>query len=109
MAVTQNWIADRTKLFSSSGIRRMFDLAAKLEDPINLSIGQPDFDVPQSIKDEMIDAVQTGKNGYALTQGMPVLRENCRLKSTNSSDTKIEKFSFAQEPVAVCCCRRWRW
>ena len=40
------WIADRTKAFDSSGIRKVFDLAAKMKDPINLSIGQPDFDVP---------------------------------------------------------------
>jgi hypothetical protein len=30
----------------ASGIRKVFDLAARLKDPINLSIGQPDFDVP---------------------------------------------------------------
>ena len=95
MAVTQNWIADRTKLFSSSGIRRMFDLAAKLEDPINLSIGQPDFDVPQPIKDEMIDAVQTGKNGYALTQGMPVLREKLQAQID-------EQFGHEDRKVFVC-------
>jgi len=70
-----SWIADRTRGFDSSGIRRMFDLAAKLEDPINLSIGQPDFDVPESVKAELIQAIQDGKNGYASTQGMPVLRD----------------------------------
>ena len=80
MPITNDWIADRTKLFDSSGIRRMFDLASKLKDPVNLSIGQPDFDVPQPIKDEMIDAVQNGKNGYALTQGMPILREKIQAK-----------------------------
>ena len=69
------WIADRTRGFDSSGIRRMFDLAAKLEDPINLSIGQPDFDVPQPVKTELIQAINDGKNGYAATQGMPVLRD----------------------------------
>lgn len=53
----------------------MFDLAAKLEDPINLSIGQPDFDVPPPIKEEMIKAIQDGKNGYTLTQGIPPLRD----------------------------------
>ena len=46
MPAFENWIAKRTLGFDSSGIRRMFDLAAKLKDPINLSIGQPDFDVP---------------------------------------------------------------
>lgn len=71
----ENWIADRTRGFDSSGIRRMFDLAAKLKDPINLSIGQPDFDVPPPVKSAMIDAINDGKNGYAATQGMPVLRE----------------------------------
>ncbi|MEE2826546.1 MAG: aminotransferase class I/II-fold pyridoxal phosphate-dependent enzyme [Planctomycetota bacterium] len=69
-----DWIADRTCNFDSSGIRKMFDLAAKLEDPINLSIGQPDFDVPDPIKQKMVQAVQDGFNGYALTQGIPTLR-----------------------------------
>ncbi len=69
------WIADRTKAFDSSGIRKVFDLAAKMTNPINLSIGQPDFDVPEEIKAACIDAIQSGKNAYALTQGMPVLRE----------------------------------
>ena len=70
-----SWIADRTKAFDSSGIRKVFDLAAKMKDPINLSIGQPDFDVPDEIKTVCIDAIKGGKNAYALTQGMPVLRE----------------------------------
>jgi aspartate aminotransferase/aminotransferase len=70
-----NWIADRTKLFDSSGIRKVFDLGAKLENPINLSIGQPDFDVPDEVRKAAVDAIESGKNGYALTQGMPVLRD----------------------------------
>lgn len=69
------WIAERTQAFDSSGIRRVFDLASQMKDPINLSIGQPDFDVPDEVKNACIDAIQNGKNGYALTQGMPVLRE----------------------------------
>jgi len=70
-----DWIAQRTKCFDSSGIRKVFDLGAKLDDPINLSIGQPDFDVPGKVRQAAIDAIQSRKNGYALTQGMPVLRE----------------------------------
>ena len=70
-----DWIADRTALFDSSGIRKIFDLAANLENPINLSIGQPDFDVPEVVQTACIEAIQSGKNGYALTQGVPVLRE----------------------------------
>lgn len=73
--MTHSWIADRTKTFDSSGIRKVFDLAAQMKDPINLSIGQPDFDVPQPVKEACIEAIQNRRNGYALTQGMPVLRD----------------------------------
>jgi len=73
--MTSHWIADRTRAFDSSGIRKVFDLAAKMKDPINLSIGQPDFDVPEPVKEACVEAINHGKNGYALTQGMPVLRE----------------------------------
>ncbi len=73
--MSSHWLADRTRLFDSSGIRKVFDLAAKLENPINLSIGQPDFDVPAPVRRAAIEAVDNRKNGYALTQGMPVLRE----------------------------------
>ncbi|WP_153559420.1 pyridoxal phosphate-dependent aminotransferase [Roseimaritima sediminicola] len=69
------WIAKRTESFDSSGIRRVFDLAAKLDDPINLSIGQPDFDVPESVRKVCIDAIETGKNAYSQTQGIAPLRE----------------------------------
>lgn len=70
-----NWIAERTKAFDSSGIRKVFELASQLKDPINLSIGQPDFDVDQRVRQALADAVQSRKNGYSPTQGMPVLRE----------------------------------
>ncbi len=70
-----SWIADRTRYCDSSGIRKVFDLAATMTDPINLSIGQPDFAVPDEIQNAAVDAIHAGRNGYALTQGMPVLRE----------------------------------
>ena len=73
--MTHPWIADRMGTFDSSGIRKVFDLAAKLENPVNLSIGQPDFDVPEPIQEAAIAAIRGGRNGYALTQGMPTLRE----------------------------------
>lgn len=54
----------------ASGIRKVFDLAAEMSDPINLSIGQPHFDVPQPVKDALCRAVQEGKNAYSQTQGI---------------------------------------
>jgi aspartate aminotransferase/aminotransferase len=63
------------RLLDASGIRKVFDLAAKLENPINLSIGQPDFDVPDPVKDAARQAIQDGHNRYTQTQGLAELRE----------------------------------
>jgi aspartate/methionine/tyrosine aminotransferase len=68
------WLADRTANFDSSGIRKVFDLAAKMADPINLSIGQPDFPVPDAVKEAAIAAIRGDKNGYSQTQGIADLR-----------------------------------
>jgi len=70
-----SWLAQRTLDFDSSGIRRVFDLAAKMTDPINLSIGQPDFPVPDAIKEAAVEAIRQDKNGYSVTQGAAPLLE----------------------------------
>ncbi|MFO1022019.1 MAG: aminotransferase class I/II-fold pyridoxal phosphate-dependent enzyme [Planctomycetales bacterium] len=73
--MSERWIADRMHKIDASGIRKVFDLAAKLKDPINLSIGQPHFDTPQPIKDALKQAVDAGKNAYSQTQGIAPLLE----------------------------------
>ncbi len=75
-------ISQRAMEIDASGIRKVFDLAAKLQDPINLSIGQPDFDVPDPIKEKAIAAIRAGKNRYTPTQGIgeliePIRRDVC--------------------------------
>ena len=67
-------VAKRMRLIDASGIRKVFDLAAKLKDPINLSIGQPDFDVPEAAKEAAIAAIRQGHNRYTQTQGIGELR-----------------------------------
>ena len=58
-----------------SGVRKIFDLANKIKDPINLSIGEPDFDIPDSIKEEGIKWIRAGFNKYTPSGGIPELRE----------------------------------
>ncbi len=68
------WIADRMRHIESSGIRKVFELARSLKAPVNLSIGQPDFDVPEPIKAAAKEAIDRGANAYTVTQGIPELR-----------------------------------
>lgn len=71
-------ISPAARSIDASGIRRVFDLAAKLKDPVNLSIGQPHFDVPQPIKRAAIAAIEQGRNGYTPTQGIAELNNKVR-------------------------------
>ncbi len=75
MLKVQDMLSERTRAIDVSGIRRVFELGAKLKDPINLSIGQPDFPVPEELKQAVIKAIDEDRNGYTLTQGAPELLE----------------------------------
>lgn len=71
------FLADRMDRIDASGIRKVFALAAKLKDPVNLSIGQPDYDVDEAAKDIAIESIRSGFNGYTQTWGIQELREAC--------------------------------
>jgi aspartate/methionine/tyrosine aminotransferase len=73
-----DFISQRANSIDASGIRKVFDLAAKLKDPINFSIGLPDFDVPEVVKESAIQAIRAGQNRYTPTQGIAPLREKLR-------------------------------
>lgn len=71
-------LTKRTKLIDSSGIRKIFELGQSVENPINLSIGQPHFDVPEEVQEAAISAIRSGRNAYTLTQGVPALNQKIK-------------------------------
>ncbi|MHC4359474.1 MAG: pyridoxal phosphate-dependent aminotransferase [Planctomycetota bacterium] len=87
-------IAERTKLIDASGIRKVFALGAALDDPINFSIGQPDFDVPDELKEEAINAIRRGDNRYSQTAGDAVLKEKIARRVEN-------EFGWSEPAVLV--------
>ncbi len=78
MKQIETYISSRAHAVDASGIRKVFDLAAKLPDPINLSIGLPDFDVPEVVKNAAIESIRAGHNRYTQTQGIAPLRDRLR-------------------------------
>ncbi len=56
-----------------SPIRRMFDKAASLKEPINLSIGIPHVDANKALKQKICEAIKNGNNAYTPTKGRPEL------------------------------------
>ncbi|OXI03210.1 amino acid aminotransferase, partial [Listeria monocytogenes] len=57
-------LANRIRGLNSSAIRKAFELAGTLKDPINLSIGQPHFPCPENIIEAGVKALRDGKTAY---------------------------------------------
>lgn len=68
-------ISQRAKQYPASGIRKMFDLAAQYPEAIKLTVGEPNFDTPQYIKDAAKRALDEGQTHYAPNAGTTELRE----------------------------------
>lgn len=68
------------------------ELRAKGIDVIDLSLGEPDFDTPQHIKDAAIKAINDNWSHYTPVSGYPDLREAVctKLKRDNNLDYKPE-------------------
>ena len=58
-----------------SGIRQFNELANQYENVIKLTLGQPDFHVPESVKKASIDAVNNNLTTYTSNQGIIELRQ----------------------------------
>lgn len=71
-------LSSRASRIRPSGIRKIFELASSLPEPIDLSIGQPDFEVPRAVKDAAIRAIEEGFSRYTVTEGVPELNERLR-------------------------------
>ncbi len=76
-------LAQRMDRIDSSGIRKVFALAAHMKNPCNLSIGQPDFDLPVELQEAAFKAIQAGHNRYTQTGGIDALKDKVREKLAN--------------------------
>lgn len=68
-------LADKVTTMPPSGIRRFFDIAAKMQDVISLGVGEPDFVTPWSIREAAIYSLERGKTTYTSNFGLIELRE----------------------------------
>jgi aspartate aminotransferase len=69
------------------------DLKAKGRDIISLSVGEPDFDTPDNIKQAAIKAIERGETKYTPVAGIPPLREAIaeKFKRENGLDYKASQ------------------
>ncbi|AAV46361.1 aspartate aminotransferase [Haloarcula marismortui ATCC 43049] len=71
--------ASRVERVEPSATLAISNKAAELEaegkDVVDLSVGEPDFDTPENIKDAAKDALDAGHTGYTSSNGIPELKE----------------------------------
>ncbi|SHJ64181.1 aminotransferase [Clostridium cavendishii DSM 21758] len=64
----------RVEAVQISGIRKVYNKASKYDNVISLTLGQPDFPVPDIINKAMIRAIEDGKTVYTSNAGILELR-----------------------------------
>jgi aspartate aminotransferase len=84
------------------------DLAAEGHDVISLSLGEPDFDTPQHIKDAAIQALADGYTKYTPVPGLVELRKSIvtKFKRDNNLDFDISQIvvsNGAKQSIANLC------
>lgn len=68
-------INKRVKEIQISGIRKFYNMTLKYPDVISLTLGQPDFNTPEHVKEAGIKAINANKTKYTENPGLLELRE----------------------------------
>lgn len=109
---TQPRVSDRVRNMNESATIKMSQKARELRaeghQVISLSIGEPDFDTPDYIKDAAIEALKAGKTKYTPVPGILPLREAIvdKFKNDNGLEyttSQIVVSNGAKQSLANTC------
>lgn len=95
--MSSNLLSQRVVRMAESETLKMSQMARELKakghEVINLSIGEPDFDTPDAIKQVAKDALDAGFTKYTPVPGIPELREaiSKKFKDENNLDYKASQ------------------
>jgi len=95
-------LSERIAVIGESATIAISDKAKRMQregiDVISLSIGEPDFDTPEHIKQACIDAIRKGHTHYTPSNGIPEL-----LSAVAEKVTQENKFPCKAEEVMITC------
>jgi aminotransferase len=75
MVIMDNVFSNNVCNVEISGIRKFFNKVTKVPGAISLTLGQPDFPVPENIKKAMAAAINENKTEYTSNAGISELRD----------------------------------
>ncbi len=88
--MSRNELSTAAKNAMPSGVRRMFELAKRYPDAINLTLGEPGFITPQNIIDAGIESLRAGKTKYTPNAGIKELRDAIAYKLLKENGIKCD-------------------
>ena len=91
-------LADRTKSFTDSVIRRMTRISNRFN-AVNLSQGFPDFDPPEALTNALKEVAAKGPHQYSITWGAQNFREALAAKHTRFTGMQINP----EAEIVVTC------
>jgi len=87
--------AERLARVKPSAIKELNDRAREMRamghDPIDLTIGEPDFDTPDNVQQAAIDAIRRGETRYTEIHGSVALRDAIRAKFKRDNGLDYER------------------
>ena len=91
----QHMLSQKVASMSESATIRMAQKARSLKEKghnvISLSLGEPDFDTPEHIKEAAAKALQDGYTKYTPVPGLPEYVEAIKTKLARDNDIHVEK------------------
>ena len=71
----QTPLSQRVQSIPPSGLRKYFDIAATMTDVVSLTIGEPDFVTPDTMRRAAIQSIERGETKYTSNSGTVELRD----------------------------------
>ncbi|MDN8704934.1 aminotransferase class I/II-fold pyridoxal phosphate-dependent enzyme, partial [Staphylococcus aureus] len=84
------------KFLRAPSIRQFSNRMKDIDDCVNLTIGQPDFPMPEVVKAAYITAIQEDKTSYSHNKGLPETRQAIRNYFNNKYG-----FFYSEEEIIV--------
>ncbi|KXA95221.1 hypothetical protein AKJ37_06985 [candidate division MSBL1 archaeon SCGC-AAA259I09] len=95
-------ISRRANKIEPSATLRISDLVKEMRNEgrevISLSVGEPDFDTPEEVKEAAVKALEEGKTGYTSTPGILPLRRAISEKFERDNDITAEEDDIIVTP-----------
>ncbi|CDM67951.1 putative aminotransferase YugH [Clostridium bornimense] len=87
-------LSDRVNSIEISGIRQFYNKVRKVDGALSLTLGEPDFDVPSSIKKYMGEALDKNITHYTSNEGLLSLRKKI--------SSYLDEFKIHYDEEEIC-------